>query len=590
MKPHLPNPFKPSKLNIISTLVSKLPTFLNQSLTFKQVNQLHALILINGLNYLEPMLITQIVNTPSNHSYTTIHYLRSLLHRSKHPNIVSRTSAIRFFYRHGEFREVLTEYVRMQRLGILPTVSAVSYAVKACAKLGDLVGGKTVHSQVYGYGFCGDVHVGTAIVRFYSKLGDVETAKKVFDEMSDRNAVSCLIDGCLELGNLSMAERMFCEMGNKDIASWNSMVSWYAKTGDMEKAIGSFGPMPDKNSASWIAMIGGYVDSGNMEIAQNFYDVMPERNVVSCIKMIDGYARNGDVESARQVFDEMGEKNRLLYNAMITCYAENGRLKDALQLFDEMLQPNVSIQPDNTTLATVISVCSQLGDFRFASWINDTLMKQMGIVIDDRLRVALIDLYAKCGRIDKAYRLFHGLQKKDVGVYTTMILACSRNGWKHDAIKLFSEMLEAKICPNLETFSAFLTALNRMDTIQETYHCIYSANPLPRETPLNHTSWVQETHYCASPLPSSSPSNHFGFKEHVDSTNHLGRTEEGYRGASPLTPPRPLNHLGWVQQTYHGVNYTSPLVPLNHMGVVEQDYHGFNSNSQYTTNKIICNT
>ncbi|KVI02936.1 Pentatricopeptide repeat-containing protein [Cynara cardunculus var. scolymus] len=571
MKPHLPNPFKPSKFNIISTVVSKVATFLNYSLTVKQVKQLHALILINGVNYLEPMVITQIVSTPSNHSESIIHYLRSLLHQSKHPNIISRTFAIQFFFQHGKFQEVLAEYVHMQRLEILPTISAVAFALKACANLGNRIGGITIHSQIHGYGLCGDVHVGTALVGFYSKLNDMETAKKVFIEMSERNAASCLIDGYLESGNLSMAERVFSEMGNKDIASWNSMVSWYTKTGDMAKAIASFGPMPNKNLASWSAMIGGYVDSGNMEIARNFYDVMPEQNVVSCIKMIDGYSRKGAVESARRIFDEMGEKNRLLYNAMITCYAQNGWLKDALQLFDDMLQPNVSIQPDNVTLATVISICSQLGDLRFGSWINDTLMNQMGIVMDDRLRVLLIDLYAKFGRVDKAYGLFHGLQRKEASVYTTMILACSRNGWKHESIELFAEMLEAKICPNLVTFSGLLTALNHAGMVQESYHYFYTANPLS----LNHKNWFQESYLCASPLSLQRPSNHTGWvQEHVDSTNpltpfrlsnHFGSPEETYHGASPLTPPRPLNHhLDWVQQTYHGVNYTSPLAPSNH--------------------------
>ncbi|KAF5798441.1 putative tetratricopeptide-like helical domain superfamily [Helianthus annuus] len=108
-----------------------------------------------------------------------------------------------------------------------------------------------------------------------------------------------------------MAEHVFSEMGCKDIDSWNYMVSWYAGTGDMEKAIATFGPMPVKTSASWAAMVTGYIDSGNLEITPNFYDVMPEQSVVCCIKMIYGYSNNRDVESAREVFDEMGEKDHL---------------------------------------------------------------------------------------------------------------------------------------------------------------------------------------------------------------------------------------------------------------------------------------
>ncbi|KAK9058658.1 hypothetical protein SSX86_023500 [Deinandra increscens subsp. villosa] len=448
-------------------MVTKLTSFLNHQLTIKQVKHIHALILINGLNHLEPMIISQIITRRSNCSQTHIRYLRSIIRYSKHPNIVSRTSMVSFLYENGEFEEALADYLDMQRSGILPCGSSVASAIKACTRLGNRNGGKMLHGQVYGYGICGDVRVGTALVGFYEKVDDMENAKKVFDEMSERNAPCFVINRYLESGNLRMAERVFSETGKGDVDSWDSMVSWYTRTGDMEKAIATFGPMAVKTSFSWSAMITGYVDSGNMEIARNFYDVTPEQNSVSCVKMINGYSNDGDVESAREIFDEMEVKDDLLYNAMITCYAQNGRPDDALQLFDEMLQPNVNIRPSNMTLATIIYVCSQSGNLIFGSWIHERLMKQMRIEMDDHVCVALIELYAKCARLDKAYGLFHGLRKKHAGVYTILILACSRNGWKHDAIKLFEEMLEANICPDLVTFSGLLTALNHVGMVQE---------------------------------------------------------------------------------------------------------------------------
>ncbi|GKA12082.1 pentatricopeptide repeat-containing protein [Tanacetum coccineum] len=154
-------------------------------------------------------------------------------------------------------------------------------------------------------------------------------------------------------------------MGNND-ESGNTIVSWYTRMGDMVKAIDTFGNMRVRNPASWVAMVGGYVDIGNMEIARNY--VMLEQNVLSCVKMIDVYSKKGVVESAREVFNEINEKDHLVYNSMITCYAQNGWLKETLQ--------------------------------------------QMRITMDDHLATAFIDLYVKCGRVDKAYGLFYGLQKK----------------------------------------------------------------------------------------------------------------------------------------------------------------------------------
>ncbi|KAL4565450.1 hypothetical protein LXL04_029546 [Taraxacum kok-saghyz] len=485
MTPRLPNPLKRTKPNVISMLVTKVTTLLNHRLRVNQVKQLHALVLINGLSYLEPLVITQIICTPFGHSEGTLHYLRSLLRHTKHPNVTARASAIQFFYQRGEFREALREYARIQRSGIFPTTSTVASALKACTRIGNWIAGIRIHGQVYGYGFCGDVHVGTALVGLYSKINDMETAKKVLDEMSDRNSASRLINGYLESGNVPMAERIFSEMGHKDIASWDSMVSWYTRTGDMEKAIAYFGPMPVKTSSSWTSMIDGYIDSKRLELARNFYDVMPQQNSNSCIKLIEAYSKNGDVESAREIFTEISKKNHLLYKAMIACYSQNNQPKHALQLFDEMFQPNVNIQPDNTTLAMVISVCSQLGDLRFGSWIDEILIKQMKVKIDDHLGATLVEFYAKFGHVDKAYSLFCGLKKKEVGVYTTLILACGRIGGKDYAVKLFKDMLEANICPNLVTFSGLLNALNHGGTVEQSYHGFGYGQSYPN----SHVTW-----------------------------------------------------------------------------------------------------
>nr|XP_043628972.1 pentatricopeptide repeat-containing protein At4g22760-like [Erigeron canadensis] len=478
MKPHIPSPFKPSKLSIYAVLVSKVTAFLNNTLTVKQVKQVHALILVNGLNHLEPLIITQIVNTPSNHYRASIRYVRSVVNHSKYPNVAARTSFVKFLYQRGKFQETLSEYARMRELGLLPCTFTIVSAIKACTKLGNRVSGVMIHGHVHGYGLCGDVHVGSALVGFYSKFDDMETVKSVCDEISERNAATSVIKEFLDSGNLAMAERLFSDMGSKDIACWDSMVSWYTRRGNMEKAIAAFGPMPAKTSASWAAMISGYVDSGILEIARNFYDVMPEQNVTSCTKMINGYSKHGAVESAREIFDEMREKDHLLYNAMITCYAQNGRSKDALELFEEMLQPNVNIQPDRMTLSTIISVCAQWGNLNYGSWIHETLMKEMRMTMDYSLSTALIDLYTKCGRVDKAFEIFRGLENRDVDVYTTMILAYSRNRCKHDAIRLFEEMLEANICPNLVTFSGILTVLDHAGIVEESHHGHNNANLL----------------------------------------------------------------------------------------------------------------
>lgn len=450
----------------------KLTTFLCEPLTIKQAKQIHCQILINGDRNIESLLVRRILKSAAHCSPRIIHYVESIL---KYMQTPPSSFAIRHLSQHGQYQEAFSLYVRMHGYGIFPNTYAVSSALKACAKILYKVGGVMIHGQMQKLGCCEVVFVQTAILDFYLKVGDLEIARKVFDGISGKNVVSwnSMLAGYAKYDQLEMAHSLFDEMPMKDVISWNSMVSGYARANNMEQAYELFRQMPERDFASWNAIITGYIDSGKLELARSFFDAMPQRNTISYIQMISAYSKYGYVESAKEVFDQTGEKNRLLFNAMIACFAHNYRAEEAIQLFDDMLRQNTNLRPDKMTLASVISACAELGDLKLGTWI-DSYMVEQGIVMDDHLATSFIDLYSKCGSVDKAYELFHGLHKKDVVSYTAMILGCGVNGRPRNAIKLFEEMLDAEVIPNQVTYTGILTAYNHVGSVEEGYNCFLS--------------------------------------------------------------------------------------------------------------------
>ncbi|TYI15714.1 hypothetical protein ES332_A08G205100v1 [Gossypium tomentosum] len=453
-------------------LLHRVKCFLNNQLTIKQAKQIHAQILITSLNHLQPSLVHQFLLSTTNYSASVFVYVREILYHLQKPDAFSWGCTVRFLSRHGQFEEAFSLYVEMQKLGLYPSTHAVSSALRACARTGSKTGGISIHAQVHRYGVCNCVFVQTTLVDFYTKLGDMDTAKRVFNEMLEKNVVSwnSILSGYLKAGNLGEAQRVFDEMPKKDVISWNAILSGYAKMGNMDKTLSFFQQMPEKSFASWNTLISGYMERGEIESARRFFDMMHRRNNITWITMIGGYSKCGDGKSARELFDEMPEKDHLAFNAMISCYAQNSEPKEALKLFDDMLKSGVNIQPDGVTLASVISACSQLGELRFGSWIESYINKH-GIQMDDHMATALVDLHSKCGNVDKAYKLFNGLRKRDVVAYSAMIAGCAINGKAIDAIKLFQEMVEAQIQPNLATFSGLLTAYNHAGLVEEGYRC-----------------------------------------------------------------------------------------------------------------------
>lgn len=283
------------------------------------------------------------------------------------------------------------------------------------------------------------------------------------------------------------------------------MLSGYAKSGDMARAEEVFRSAPERNSASWNGMISGYIENGEMGMARKLFDEMPVRNNVSWISMISGYTRSGDVGLARKLFDGMERRDVFSWNAMIACYAQNGCTRDAIHLFNRMRKPDSGVWPDEMTFSSVISACSQLGDLRFGLWVEE-YMGCVGVQFDDHLRTALIDLYSKCGGMDKAFELFDGLKERDLVAYSALIVGCAINGRSADAISLFKGMLEAKISPNEVTFMGLLTAYNHAGLVEEGYRCFASMWPRHRVPP-------SVDHYAIM----------------VDLFGRSGRLEEAYR-------------------------------------------------------------
>lgn len=441
----------------------------------KQAKQIHAQIFINGLTRLEPIFIHHILLWDITNYNTISHYVLSILHHLRNPDSFSWGCVIRFFSQKGLFIEAVSLYVQMRKMGLCPSSHSISSALKSCARVHDNFCGVSIHGQVHKFGFNTCVYVQTSLLDLYCKIGDVRTARKVFDEMTDRNVVSwnSLLSGYLKAGNLDEAQQFFDEMPRKDVISWNSMVSGYAKAGKMDEACYLFRQMPERNFASWNTMITGYIDCGSIVSAREFFDAMARRNSVSLITMIGGYSKSGDVDSARELFDQMDDKDLLSYNAIIACYAQNSKPKEALDLFNLMLKPDILVHPDKMTLASIISACSQLGSLEHWRWVESRI-NEFRIVLDDHLATALIDLYAKCGSIDKAYELFHGLRKRDVVAYSAMIYGCGINGRAFDAIKLFKQMVGECISPNLATYTGILTAYNHAGLVEEGYRCFNS--------------------------------------------------------------------------------------------------------------------
>ncbi|XP_055825635.1 pentatricopeptide repeat-containing protein At1g08070, chloroplastic-like [Solanum dulcamara] len=169
-------------------------------------------------------------------------------------------------------------------------------------------------------------------------------------------------------------------------------------------------------------------------------------------------------DDAHQLFDEIPKRNVVTWNALITSYTHNRMFREAIDVFREM--PASGAKPGEVTMVGVLSACSHLGALSQGQWIHDYIVK-------NRLRVnvyvgtALIDMYAKCGDIDEAKKVFETMGVKNIYTWNVLISAYAMNGQGEAALQTFDRMIVEDLKPDHVTFLGILCACCHQGFVEE---------------------------------------------------------------------------------------------------------------------------
>ncbi|GAB2274004.1 hypothetical protein Dimus_008774 [Dionaea muscipula] len=364
---------------------------------------------------------------------------RLLSSSSSKPSISLFNRAIKIFSKIPSLCfESLRFYRRMVRSRIEPDNFTYPFLFNSCAALCDFRHGAEIHGRVFKRGFLSCIPVSNALIDMYGKCSELGSARLVFDEMPERDVVSC-----------------------------NALLGAHARAGeDMVGARAVFEGMLERSLISWNTMLVGYVNSGDLAEARVIFDRIPCRDYVSWATILFGYTKNGEIDSARDIFDAMpGKKTALCCTAMISGYAQNARPNEALAIFHEMQRS--CIKADAVTATAVISALSQLGRHpELAHWITEYIDRE-AIEQNEYVITALVDLHAKCGNIEEASQLFQRIPQPGVFPYSALITGLASNGHGLRALEFFRKMQIAKVQPDYVTFVGVLAACRHTGLIEE---------------------------------------------------------------------------------------------------------------------------
>ncbi|KAG9440097.1 hypothetical protein H6P81_020262 [Aristolochia fimbriata] len=372
-------------------------------------------------------------------------------------NVVTWTSLMTG-YVHNSLPELAVKvFCEMLEAGAYPTNYTLGSILSACSALASIGLAKQLHGYIIKYQIENDMSMENSLCSAYAKCRHLESAIKVFQRIPEKNVISwtIIISGCGDNGEAEKSLQLFVDMLSENVEpndfTLTSILSSCCILLDL-----SFG----KQVQSFCIKFG-------------YHSNLPIRN-----SMMYLYLKCGMLDEARRLFDEMETVNLITWNAMIAGHAQMVDLAkndlsaqrsgfEALKIYQKLNRSN--LKPDLFSFSSALTVCSHLTALDQGEQIHAQTIKT-GFLSDVVVGSSLVNMYNKCGSIEKGTKAFVEMSTRTLISWTSMITGYAQHGRSKEALGLFDDMRLAGVKPNKVTFVGVLSACSRAGMVDEALH------------------------------------------------------------------------------------------------------------------------
>lgn len=353
----------------------------------------------------------------------------------------------------------------MRLLDVPPDTFTCSFVLKACLSLSDIVNGKIVHGFVEKLGWFGsNLFLQNMVLQLYGQCGEMGDSVFLFDKMPQRDVVTwnIMITQLVKMGDIEGAFGFFSQMPERSIRSWTLMISGYVQCGKPREAIDLFTKMEDAglrpNEVTVVSALAACADLGELDFGRRVHEYANKsgfkRNAHVCNTLIDMYVKCGCLEDARRVFDEMEEQTIVSWSAMISGLAMHGQAKEGLWLFHKMIQ--VGIKPNGVTFIGLLYACSHMGLIDEGRRFFASMTRDYGIIPQIEHYGCMVDLLSRAGHLQEAHEFILNMPIKPNGVVWGAFLG------------------GCKVHRNIELAEEAIKYLSKLDPLNDGYYVVLS--------------------------------------------------------------------------------------------------------------------
>lgn len=310
--------------------------------------------------------------------------------------------------------------MRIEGLGV--DRATFSCLLLVCAHCRDLRLGRMIHAHVKGTGLEFDVSIGTALINMYTKCRNLESARKVFDELPKVN-----------------------------IEYWNAMIHSYVNSGLAREALGLIEQAKFRelqlDEVTILGLLMACRDAGELDEGILVHSIIQnndffKESVVLGNALIDMYGKCGSTENARSVFDSMPKKDVVSWTSMIVGHAINGEASKSLALFKQMCAEK--LDPNSVTFIGVLLACDHAGLVNEGMKMCNIMCDVYNIKPDIVHYGCVVDMLARAGKIEDAQMFIQKMgMEPNALVWRMLMNACRVHGYVDIGLDLVAGMKES---------------------------------------------------------------------------------------------------------------------------------------------------
>ncbi|CAL0332158.1 unnamed protein product [Lupinus luteus] len=275
--------------------------------------------------------------------------------------------------------------------------------------------GRQLHALIVKHGIESNITVQTTKIHFYANNKDIISARRVFDEMTERTSIT-----------------------------WNAMIAGYCsvKEGSEDNArkaltlfhdmlVDSSGVKP--TGTTIVCVLSAVSQTGMLETGACIHafkektKCTPEDDIFIGTGLVDMYSKCGCLESALSIFWQMNQKNVLTWTAMATGLAIHGKGKQALDVLYQM--EAYGVKPNETTFTSLLSSCCHAGLVEEGLQLFYDIKSKFGVTPQIQHYGCIVDLLGRAGQLREAYDFIMEMPiSPDAVIWRSLLGACKIHG------------------------------------------------------------------------------------------------------------------------------------------------------------------